>query len=52
MTVFLKCDSFLAVKASKAFRTSIGHPIGFSLGPAACHLFDRRDGTRLKTDAP
>ena len=40
-------DSFLAVKANKAFRAAIGAPIGFSLDPAMCHLFDRRDGARL-----
>ena len=43
--------SFLAVKANKAFRAAIGEPIGFNLDPAACHLFGRRDGTRLQAGA-
>ena len=40
-------DRFLALKAGKTFRTTIGAAIGFSLDRAMCHLFDRRDGTRL-----
>ena len=45
-------DSFLAVKANKTFRAAIGEPIGFGLSPAACHVFDRRDGTRLQAGTP
>ena len=44
-------DSFLAVKVGKAFRAAIGEPIGFSIRPALCHLFDRRDGERLAFSA-
>ena len=39
--------ALICVKAPKMFRAEIGAAIGFSVPPAACHLFDRATGARL-----
>jgi len=39
--------SLLAVKAPKDYRAEIGDPVGFSVRPGICHLFNRTTGARI-----
>ncbi|HEV7323368.1 MAG TPA: ABC transporter ATP-binding protein [Ensifer sp.] len=41
--------ALVAVRAGKDYRAQIGDPVGFSIRPEICHLFDRQTGTRLET---
>ncbi|MGE0279678.1 MAG: ABC transporter ATP-binding protein [Rhizobiaceae bacterium] len=36
-----------ACKTAKEFRAEIGQPVGFTIRPEACHLFDKATGARL-----
>jgi multiple sugar transport system ATP-binding protein len=40
-------DSLVAVKADKDYRIEIGEPVGFTIEPHLCHLFDTATGERI-----
>ncbi|MXU64789.1 ABC transporter ATP-binding protein [Oceanomicrobium pacificus] len=45
-------DALVSVKADKNFRAEIGTPVGISVPPEICHLFDRQSGERLGETPP
>jgi multiple sugar transport system ATP-binding protein len=44
-------DRLFTARAAKEFRTTVGQPVGLTLRPAQCHLFDATTQARLQWSA-